>query len=386
MPQCRHAEFSKNTGRPQVGQVKERTKTLQPRSTRVLSRRSLRATLPRMPRAHHAETGVVRPGAEQLRSRPDVQVALAAARSWSVLTTAELRRCGLTDDGIWVRVRNGRLHPLHRSVYAVGHANPPLEGCFLGAVKACGAGALLSRVAAASHRGWMSWDHRLPEVLVAGRDAPEHPGIRTFETAYLPPEDVTILAGIPITSPVRTLLDLAGMLGHKQLRRVVREAQARDHVDLAELARRLHGPGPTRGRARLRRIIATGPAPTRSQLEDTVLDLLLGGGIAHPRVNEPLWLGGRRVIPDFRWPEQRLVLEADGAAWHENPLAREDDAERQAILEAHGERVLRVTWKQAVGRGAETLRRVRAAGAPLDTGVALPEAEQLRSRRVAGLG
>ena len=68
------------------------------------------------------------------------------------------------------------------------------------------------------------------------------------------------------------------------------------------------------------------------------------------------------------------MIEADGAAWHDNPLAREDDAERQAILEAYGERVLRVTWEQAVGRGAETLRRVRAAGAPLDTGVALPEA------------
>ncbi len=303
-----------------------------------------------------------------------------------MLSTAELRQCGLTDDGIWVRVRNGRLHPLHRSVYAVGHARPPLEGCFLGAVKACGPGALLCRVSAASHRGWMRWDHRLPEVLVAGRDAPEHPRIRTYETGYLPRQDITNHEGIPITSPLRTLLDLAGVLEHEQLRRVVREAQARKQVDLTELARRLRGPGPTRGRARLRRIIATGPAPTRSELEDVVLDLLLGGGVAHPLVNEPMAIGGRRVIPDFRWPEQRLILEADGAAWHDHQLAREDDAKRQAILEAHGERVLRVTWQQAVGRGAETLRRVRAAGAPLDTGVALPEAEQLRSRRGAVLG
>ena len=158
-----------------------------------------------------------------------------------MLSTAELRECGLTDDGIWVRVRNGRLHPLHRSVYAVGHARPPLEGCFLGAVKACGSGALLCRVAAAAHRGWVRWDHRLPEVLVAGRDAPEHPRIRTFETGYLPSQDITIHAGIPITSPLRTLLDLAGMLEHEQLRRVVREAQARKVVDLGELARRLRG-------------------------------------------------------------------------------------------------------------------------------------------------
>ncbi len=64
------------------------------------------------------------------------------------------------------------------------------------------------------------------------------------------------------------------------------------------------------------------------------------------------------MIPDFRWPDRQLVVEADGAAWHDDPLAREDDAERQALLEAHGERVLRVTWSQAVGRPAQTLARI----------------------------
>ena len=54
----------------------------------------------------------------------------------------------------------------------------------------------------------------------------------------------------------------------------------------------------------------------------------------------------------------------DGAAWHDNQLAREDDAERQALLEAAGERVLRVRWEQSVCRETQTLRRFRAAGAP----------------------
>jgi very-short-patch-repair endonuclease len=57
-------------------------------------------------------------------------------------------------------------------------------------------------------------------------------------------------------------------------------------------------------------------------------------------------------------------VEADGAAWHQDPIARADDAERQALLEAHGERVVRVTWAQAVGRRAQTLARLKAAGAP----------------------
>ena len=84
-------------------------------------------------------------------------------------------------------------------------------------------------------------------------------------------------------------------------------------------------------------------------------------------VNVPLVLDGRTVVPDFRWASERLVVEADGAAWHDHKLAREDDAERQAMLEAHGERVVRVTWEQAVARPAETLARLRAAGAPWAT-------------------
>ena len=73
------------------------------------------------------------------------------------------------------------------------------------------------------------------------------------------------------------------------------------------------------------------------------------------------------MIPDFRWPCRRLIVEADGAAWHGHRLAHEDDAERQALLESHGERVLRVTWEQAVARRAETLARLRAAGAPVSS-------------------
>jgi very-short-patch-repair endonuclease len=75
-------------------------------------------------------------------------------------------------------------------------------------------------------------------------------------------------------------------------------------------------------------------------------------------------LEGRRVIPDFRWAEQRIVIEADSVAWHSGELARKDDAERQALLEAHGERVLRVTWHEAVARPSQTLSRIEAAGAP----------------------
>jgi hypothetical protein len=144
-----------------------------------------------------------------------------------------------------------------------------------------------------------------------------------------------------VTTPLRTLLDLAAILPARQLRRAVRQALALRLVSHRELLQRVDAAGSRRGVRALRAILAGGPAPTRSELEDVVLDLILRGGLPMPDVNVPLVLDGRRVIPDFRWPDRQLVIEADGAAWHDDPLARDDDAERQALLEAHGERVLR---------------------------------------------
>jgi very-short-patch-repair endonuclease len=135
-------------------------------------------------------------------------------------------------------------------------------------------------------------------------------------------------------------------------------------VTITEIIRALDRAGPKRGTANLARVVATGPAPTRSELEDAVLDLIIGGGLAHPQVNRAISVNGRTVAPDFRWPAERVVIEADGARWHDHQLAREDDRERQAILEAHGERVVRVTWDQAIRHRSQTLARIRQAGAP----------------------
>jgi len=284
-----------------------------------------------------------------------------------VLATGELRACGLSDREIVTGVLNGWLHPWHRGVYAVGHTNLALEGRFLAAVKACGRDAVLSFLAAAALYGGRAWDHGPVDVTVLGAvGTRRHAGVRVHLTQRFDERDVRRVKGIAVTSPARTALDCAALLDGPPLRRLVRELQARGLVTIGELLEVLGRLGPRRGSRRLRRIIATGPAPTRSELEDAVLDLLLRGGVVHPDVNEPLDLGGRRVVPDFRWPAQRLVVEADGAAWHEHKLAREDDAERQALLEAGGERVLRVTWDQAVEAPAQTLARIRAAGAPLE--------------------
>ena len=135
-------------------------------------------------------------------------------------------------------------------------------------------------------------------------------------------------------------------------------------MTVPQILRALDRLGPRPGIAKLTRILAGGHAPTRSELEDVVLELILDAGFRRPDVNKPIRLQGQTIVPDFRWPDQQLVIEADGAEWHDNRLAREDDAERQAILEAHGERVLRIPWAQAIAQRKQSLERIRAAGAP----------------------
>jgi very-short-patch-repair endonuclease len=207
-------------------------------------------------------------------------------------------------------------------------------------------------------------EDQLPEVTVVGAGTRVHLGIRVHRTAELDPRDRRRHQGIPVTSPARTLSDLAARWDGRPLRSAVRRAQGTHRVNVREICEVIARLGPRRGSGRLVKVMAEGPAPTRSVLEDVVLDLILAGGLARPDVNKPMCIDGRRVVPDFRWPQQRLIVEADGGSWHRGSIAECDDAERQALLEAHGERVLRITWAQALTRPTQTLQRLRAAGAP----------------------
>jgi len=306
---------------------------------------------------------LTRAEADQSSLRADVEVARAAARQHGVLSVAELRACGMSLDAISVRAHNGRLHAMHRGVYAVGHANPTPDGWMLAAAKACGVGAVLSHWTAAVLHCIIDWEDRYPDMLVLGERAPRHPRIIGHRTSYLPREHVTTVRGIPCTTAERALLDVAAVLPERKLRRAVRQAQFLKLTTIGSLIAVLHGPGPTRGRKKLARILGTGAAPTQSELEDAVLDLVLRGGFALPSVNAPLFINGRRVVPDLRWARQRLVIEADGPH-HDTALERAADAERQRLLEARGDRVLRVTWEQAVAHPQATLRRIGEAGAP----------------------
>ena len=301
-------------------------------------------------------------------SPPDVRLAELATEQDGIVDRRQLRALGFDNASVHRRVRSGRLHRIHRGVYAVGHAALTFRARCRAAVMACGPRAVLSHIAAAVLHGYLSARSATPDVTVLTRGGRHHPGIAVHTTRRLHPHDVTHHHGIPITSPARTLLDLADVLTPTQLRRAVRQAQAERRVNVRQIAEVLARAQGRRGARALAQLIATGPAPTVSEAEDITLDFVLANGFRHPDVNKPLVVEGRVFKPDLRWPDQHLVVEIDSATWHDGALARGDDAERQALLEANGERVLRIFWEHAVTHPQRTAARLQTAGAPRASG------------------
>ena len=170
----------------------------------------------------------------------------------------------------------GGVHRLHLGVYAVGHVAITADGRDLAAVLACGSGALLSHRSAAVH--WLVVRHApLYEVTVPGRV--DRPGIVARRTRSLTEEDPAVLHGIPVTSPARTLVDLADVLSEQRLADAVHEAEVQRILDVRTIEAALSRVPGRRGRHRLRRVLAAygdGPPMTRNDAERAFLSLVRG--------------------------------------------------------------------------------------------------------------
>jgi hypothetical protein len=275
-----------------------------------------------------------------------------------VVDVNDLRACGLSDDAISSRVSAGRLHRLYRGVYAVGHPTISLRARCLAAVKACGPGAVISHFAAAFLWGMLEPFARYPDVTAP--KPRKHPTINTHQSKDL---ETTTLHGIPVTTPIQTLIHLSSVLPFKTLRRAVNEALNRRLITAEQLVTTHH-----RGAKKLRSVLATA-APTRSDNENLALHVLHEAGIAKPLVNPSI--GGTNKIPDFLWPDHNLILEADSWRYHDHPLARADDRDKQAELEALGYTVIRTSWAEMTTRPDRMINRVQRALTRVDPPAAL---------------
>ena len=272
------------------------------------------------------------------------------------MTRDQLRAIGLDDAAIHRRARAGVLFRVHHGVYAVGRpaTTPPERAA--AAVLACGPGAALSHASAMTLWGfWKHWDRPF-EVTVPGDRRPR--GIRTHRTRPLHRRDVRRQLDVPVTSPARTLLDMAARLKPTALRRAVKDGQARKLASqqaLAEaVARHPHHPGAAKLRPYL-----DDPTDTRSVLEDRFLDYCQRAGIPRPRMNVEVC----GLLVDALFEPEKVIVELDSWDFHANREAFEDDRERDGVTTEAGLVTVRIT-SRGFDQQARRLQKILAARRP----------------------
>ena len=277
----------------------------------------------------------------------DRAVAEVAARQHGIVGRKQLRELGLGERAIDHRVQAGRLHRVHRAVYAVGHPLLTRDGRWLAAVLAGGEGAILSHRSAAELLGLLPPDEGPTEIIVPC-DRRDRPGL-ILHQGRVRPDERTAVRGVAVTTVARTLLDLASTVDDRTLRRAIHEAEVHRLLDRLAVDSALAGRRRRRGVGRLTAALADrglGSARTRTELELRFLELVADQRLPAPRANLRVSVGRRSFEVDFAWPEKRLIAELDGHAVHATREKFERDRERDRVLSTAGWRVVRITWRQ----------------------------------------
>jgi hypothetical protein len=185
------------------------------------------------------------------------------------------------------------------------------------------------------------WRRRVTGIhVLAPRGRRKPRGVHVHTYRRLDPRDVTVRAGIPVTTVPRTLVDLSDLLTPHQLANVIHEAAFRNLFDpraVRAAINRANGRHNLHVLERALELNAAGSAGTRSEPEDRFLALTSKSGLPEPLVNTKL--GDIEV--DFQWPQLNLIVEVDGPG-HTRPTTKRDDAWRDARLRAAGHTILRV--------------------------------------------
>jgi predicted transcriptional regulator of viral defense system/very-short-patch-repair endonuclease len=300
-------------------------------------------------------------GTQTPTHRREQAVAALAHAQHGVVTVRQLQAIGLTPTMVHRRVASGRLLRLHRGVYAVGHKRLRREGYWLAAVLAVGPGAVLSHRQAAALHGFRPANGTTVDVTT-NADRADQPGIRVHRARTLDPADITTVDGIPVTTPSRTLVDLAGTVPRDHLAKALREADRLQILDIGGIERTLTRTRGRRGHAHkalreaLQEYATLAPHDTRSPLEDDLLRLLHGAHLPLPQTNAPL----HGFVVDALWTKQRMVVELDGAGSHLTRHAFQKDRERDRALTAAGYRVLRYTHADLTRHAGRTVGELRA--------------------------
>jgi hypothetical protein len=255
----------------------------------------------------------------------------------------QLLALGFSEKAIRHRIKTGRLHQIARGVYAVGRSELSPKGRWMAAVLACGESACLSHRSAGALYGICEERYGVVEVSVRRKGKIERPGLRVHSRPSLPSRDVGALDRIPITSPVRTLIDLTTELPTRYLARAVNEADKLEVIQADDLRLALDVYLGVPGAKRLVALLDKDTfVLTEEELERLFLPLAREVGLSLPLAGEIV--NGYEV--DFFWPELKLVVETDGLRYHRTPSAQAKDARRDQAHTAAGFARLRFSHHQ----------------------------------------
>lgn len=262
---------------------------------------------------------------------------LAQRQHW-VITRQQLLELGFTEHAIDWRLAEGRLHPVHRGVYAVGRPHLSRAGEFMAAVLACGKDAVLSHSSAAEF--WRIRPRRPGDLEVSVSARRHRPGLtvhrrRGFQT--------TRREGIPVTTPLQTIIDIAPGLTAAELETAVNQADYRGLTTPERIWNALGDFASQPGVRPVRELLQRHAyVVTDTELERLMLPIIRRVGLPPPLTQ--VWLNGKRV--DFYWPDLGLVVESDGGIAHRTPFEQTDDRQREHVLDAADIKVVRFTRAQ----------------------------------------
>ncbi|HEX4731335.1 MAG TPA: type IV toxin-antitoxin system AbiEi family antitoxin domain-containing protein [Solirubrobacterales bacterium] len=307
-----------------------------------------------------------------------------ARRQQGVVSRGQMRRLGFSDGRIDDWSREGRLWRVFHGVYAVESTALTEQGRILAAVLACGSKAVVSHRSAAFLLGVGERSPRVIDLIAPGRRGRAIDGIRIHDVAYPAPSELVRIHGIPCTNAARTIVDLAGIYGEAQMRRIFERAATRRVLDLKGIDAILAGGPRRRGAPCLRRVIETwrpvvekaNYKDVRSLFEAKLLPLIAAAKLPMPQVNALVHTEEETFEVDLFWPQERFVVEADSRLHHTIEVAFERDRHRDRELLAVHYAVLRVTWREAEYEPTKVFDVVRGElkrRAPRDPGGSFPE-------------
>ncbi len=179
-------------------------------------------------------------------------------------------------------------------------------------------------------------------MTIARRGPQSRPGLVVRRVKMLDPRDTGRRRELPVTSPARTLLDLAGTVSRNELEAAYERARVLRLLQPADVLAAMDRTPGRRGATTLQALIDDRPGLTRSAAERRLMFLIRRGELPTPATN--VRIAGHEV--DLLWSDARLVVEVDGYAWHRGRRAFEHDRRRDADLQVAGYRVIRVTWRR----------------------------------------